>query len=204
MCAAPRLIRCDATAPQPWRNGGGVTRELLAWPSAQAWQVRISVADIERDGPFSPFPGVQRWFAVLDGEGVELDWGGLAPTRHLRGDAPLCFDGAAAPACSLRHGATRDLNLMLRGACGGLALAHSGVPWRPAASAAGLFTRVAGACALADGSGAIELPAFSLLWFDAAPQRLVFRAAGGGAAARVAAGAAWWLAATPLAGEVAS
>ena len=29
------LVRCDAVEPQPWRNGGGLTRELLAWPCAR-------------------------------------------------------------------------------------------------------------------------------------------------------------------------
>ena len=60
-------FQCIAQAdvmPQAWRNGGGQTRELLAWPHGADWSVRISLADIEADGPFSPFPGVQRWFAV--------------------------------------------------------------------------------------------------------------------------------------------
>ena len=58
--------------PQPWKNGGGKTRELLAWPHPSDWILRLSVADIEADGPFSSFPGVQRWFAVLRGNGVRL------------------------------------------------------------------------------------------------------------------------------------
>ena len=40
------LVRVDDVAPVPWRNGGGLTRELLAWPAAQDWAIRISVADI--------------------------------------------------------------------------------------------------------------------------------------------------------------
>ena len=86
------LVRlADATA-QPWRNGGGMTRELLTWqrpdlPSSQGWSVRVSVADIARDGPFSAYPGVTRAFTVLEGEGVTLDWGGgrsrrLGPQEH--------------------------------------------------------------------------------------------------------------------------
>ena len=69
------ILRSAANAaPQPWRNGGGVTRELLCLPagSGNDWTLRISVADIDADGPFSPFPGVTRWFAVLDGAGVRL------------------------------------------------------------------------------------------------------------------------------------
>ena len=97
----------------PWRNGGGTTRELLAWPAAEDWQVRVSVAEIAADGPFSPYPGIDRWFAVLDGHGVVLTL--PQGERVLRpGDAPLAFAGEAAPACRLIDGPTRDLNLMLR------------------------------------------------------------------------------------------
>ena len=51
-------ITADDVAPTPWRNGGGRTRELLAWPHVADWKVRVSIADIDRDGPFSAFPGV--------------------------------------------------------------------------------------------------------------------------------------------------
>ena len=63
------VVALMSAAPQPWRNGGGVTRELLAGRT-EDWSVRLSVADIERDGPFSAFAGVDRWFAVLSGAGV--------------------------------------------------------------------------------------------------------------------------------------
>ena len=61
---------------QPWRNGGGVARDLLYWPTSGAqadWHVRVSVARIDRDGPFSHYPGVQRCFSVLSGQGVQLE-----------------------------------------------------------------------------------------------------------------------------------
>jgi environmental stress-induced protein Ves len=94
-----------------WRNGGGVTRELLAWPAVSDWQLRVSVADITADGPFSAFPGVERWFAVLEGGAVRLR---VAQDEHLLAERsdPLRFDGAAPVACSLAAGATRDFNLM--------------------------------------------------------------------------------------------
>ncbi|MDP3170391.1 MAG: HutD family protein, partial [Polaromonas sp.] len=47
------MIPLEDVAPTPWRNGGGVTRELIAWPTPQDWDWRISVAEIEKDGPFS-------------------------------------------------------------------------------------------------------------------------------------------------------
>ena len=183
------LVRADDLPPQPWRNGGGSTRELVAWPGSAAWQVRVSVAEIERDGPFSHFPGVQRWFTVLKGAGVTLD---IAGTRHrlTRTDEPLCFDGSAVTACLLLDGPTRDLNLMLRGASGAMVLVDDGLAWQPNATLCGLFTAVAGRCIA--GTQSVDVPAYALLWFDPAPVSLCFEAG-----ARPAGAAGWWLAATP-------
>ena len=106
-----------ASAPTtPWKNGGGVTRELLRLPAHAGpddWTLRISVADIAADGPFSPFDGITRWFAVLDGPGVRLRWPRSAVHLHP-GDPALCFDGADAPECTLLGAPTRDLNVMAR------------------------------------------------------------------------------------------
>jgi hypothetical protein len=110
------ILRSAANAtPQPWRNGGGVTRELLCLPagSGDDWTLRISVADIQSDGPFSAFPGITRWFAAVSGAGVRLLLRD-AEVDVRPGDAPLCFDGADAPGCTLLDGATRDLNVMVR------------------------------------------------------------------------------------------
>jgi environmental stress-induced protein Ves len=108
-----QLVSVAGVAAQPWRNGGGTTRELWAWPDAAAWQVRISVADITQDGPFSAFPGVDRWFAVVEGAGVVLQFPAGAQVAGPH-SPPLQFDGALAPGCCLQDGATRDLNLMSR------------------------------------------------------------------------------------------
>lgn len=122
------VVRADDIAPTPWKNGGGLARDLLCSPSASDWTWRISLADVNADGPFSRYPGVQRWFAVVDGAGVELDFGGRRVTIRA-GESPLEFDGAAAPGCRLIDGPTRDLNLMLRGVRGTLQRAEPGVAW---------------------------------------------------------------------------
>jgi hypothetical protein len=106
-------VELATCAWRPWRNGGGRTRELLAWPRADDWQLRVSVAEIEADGPFSPYPGVDRWFTVLEGAGVILSMPQGDVTLH-RGAAPIAFAGEAAPRCRLIDGPTRDLNLMRR------------------------------------------------------------------------------------------
>jgi len=104
-------------APSAWKNGGGTTRELLAWPSPADWVFRMSVAEVQADGPFSSFMGVQRWFAVLSGAGVRLRLGVAAPYEvHALtpASAPFCFDGALPLDCTLIDGASQDFNLMLR------------------------------------------------------------------------------------------
>lgn len=183
------LIDVTATPPQPWRNGGGQTRELLVWPDTGPWQLRISRADIDRDGAFSAFAGVTRWFAVLQGGGVTLQWG---PQQHVlrAGDAALCFDGAQAPDCQLRDGPTQDLNLMALGGDAVMALADAKAPWQSSHNMRGLYTTVAGRWS--DGARQQPLSAHHLLWDDAAtPDRWTFKPDAG------AAGTAWWLGFTP-------
>jgi len=183
-----RMIRVDEASPQRWRNGGGFTRELLAWPSVEAWRLRVSVADVESDGSFSSFPAVERWFTVLDGNGVELTVAGTAH-RLTAESAPLRFSGEVPTVCRLLDGPTRDLNLMLRGIRGGMFAVSAGQPWRPRAVQCGLFAAVAGQCIA---SSELPVPARSLLWFDEAPASLTFVPVDAGAVA-----VGWWLAATP-------
>lgn len=162
--AAMTQRRVADAAPQAWRNGGGSTRELLAWPSNGEWQLRISVAEIAADGPFSSYEGVQRWFAVIEGSGVVLSFGGGEHERRPAGDA-LRFDGAEAPACRLIDGPTRDLNLMLRnGVRGTLQRAYADVPWEEAWGWRAAFTtgparlQTAGVASIELGAGTLVYP----------------------------------------------
>ena len=112
-----KIINLEDVAASPWRNGGGVTRELAAWPKSADWTWRMSVAEVDASGAFSSFGGVDRWFAVLSGAGVRLDIAsGAATVSHIQTtrDAPLLFDGGAATHCKLVDGKTQDFNLMVR------------------------------------------------------------------------------------------
>ena len=122
------IVAADDQPALPWKNEGGMTRELLRWPAEGNWRLRISLADITSDGPFSAFPGVKRWFAVVQGGGLRLQLPD-GEKRLVAGAAPLVFDGELEPDCQLLAGPTRDLNLMLEGAAGGMALAQQGAPW---------------------------------------------------------------------------
>ncbi len=65
--------RSEVALGEPVAWGGGVTYELARWPRGSArFDVRASLAEIERAGPFSRFPGHRRW-SVLAGDGaIEL------------------------------------------------------------------------------------------------------------------------------------
>lgn len=174
------VISAEDVAAQPWKNGGGQTRELLAWPHLSDWIVRISVADIERDGPFSAFDRIERWFAVLQGEGVRL--GDL----DLRtGDGLHQFDGALAPACSLLGGLTRDFNLMHRRSRGQMQVLPAAQDLAPRAGQAqwvGLFSAEGGR--LIHGGRAMALKPLSLAWCESPTAQLCqFEGTG----------AAWWM-----------
>ncbi|MGZ5772636.1 MAG: HutD/Ves family protein [Caldimonas sp.] len=182
------LVRGDDVRAAPWRNGAGTTRELLALPGPADWRVRVSVADVASAAPFSSFPGVERWFAVLDGPGVELTIEGTTH-RCTPSDAPLRFSGAATTSCQPIDGPTRDLNLMLRGAAGVMHRVVAAAPWRPDAQQCGLYAVVAGRCRHDDGT--VEVPAHSLLWFEPAPDTLAFFPA-----EKTPGAIGWWLAAT--------
>jgi len=178
-------VHLHTVRPQAWRNGGGVTRELLAWPQGAHWQLRVSVAEIDRSGNFSPFPGVTRCFAVVSGDGVRLDLPGGSVTLGP-GDEPLTFDGEAAPHCHLLGGPTQDLNLMAVREAGAVRLQRA----RPGSSLDGP-TRWRGLYAATpvllqiDGVGE-PLHAGTLAWSDAVESSSWELPHGGG-------GSAWWL-----------
>ena len=186
-----RVVHCDEVAPQPWKNGGGLTRELLAWPAAGThgndWALRISVADIRAGGPFSAYAGIERWFAVLEGAGVRL----VLPDGKRcveAGDAPLQFAGEAAPPCELLDGPTRDLNLMFRRDAGRGAMqrAQAGEAFAPHSRFRALFAAEALTLQLdGDDAGALRVPAFALAWSE--------RAQGIWRIAADAPVRAWWL-----------
>ena len=85
----------------PWKNGAGLTRELAISPadaSVDDFDWRISVAAIERDAPFSAFPGVDRCIVLLRGAGMRLrSVDGAIDRRLTQAYAPHRFSGDAIP-----------------------------------------------------------------------------------------------------------
>lgn len=116
-----RLIRRDDLTAQPWKNGGGRTWEIAAYPEGAGFDAfgwRVSMAEVAADGPFSAFAGIDRTLSVLSGA-MEL---GFAAGGAVALDAqapPLAFPGEAAVHAQLRHGPVIDLNVMTRRAAFG-------------------------------------------------------------------------------------
>lgn len=157
-----RIALQDIT-PTPWRNGFGTTRELVVFPVREHWHWRLSVAEISRDGPFSRFDDVERWFAVLSGNGVRLSIDGTEQTL-TRASAPVVFDGAALAQCRLVDGPTLDFNLMVREGRGRMERVDGEVPQAVASgSAVALWSGDAPAQATFEGQ-TIELPPQTLAW----------------------------------------
>ena len=176
---------------QTWRNGGGSTRELLAWPTPVNWQLRVSVALVRQDGPFSAYPGVQRWFAVLSGDGVLLQRDGQSVMLTPESD-PLQFDGATAPECKLLGGATQDLNLMVlqEAGEGRMLQVQPEEEWLSPSAWRAVYTPLA-AMLQVDDADAARLAPGTLAWSEhAAHQRWRLRTEGSNATA-------WWLQFSP-------
>jgi len=98
-----------------WKNGAGWTTEIAvetADDGGFAW--RMSIADVDVDGEFSIFPGIDRSLLVLSGGGMVLDFptGTTSVLRPL--ECPLVFPGEASIRARLVDGPTRDFNVMTR------------------------------------------------------------------------------------------
>lgn len=112
-----RFRRTDL-ATQAWKNGGGVTREIVSWPLGSTvthFDWRVSIAHIASSSPFSVFRGVDRVIALLEGAGVALR--SLDGTVSHRLDKPLmpfAFAGDVPLQVDLLGTDCHDFNVMTR------------------------------------------------------------------------------------------
>jgi len=110
------LIPYANLEPVSWKNGGGSTTEIAAFPPDAGFDDfdwRVSLATIANDGPFSMFPGVERTLVLVDGPGMTLDIDGT-PTLLSKGEPVAAFDGESHVEAKLNRGASTDFNVMTR------------------------------------------------------------------------------------------
>ena len=107
------LIPSNEYRRERWKNGLGWTREILRSPdSGDDWDWRLSIAEVDKDGPFSAFPGVDRELVLLAGEGMRLCFEDGERVELLPPHDRIRFAGERALQAELIAGPTQDFNLM--------------------------------------------------------------------------------------------
>jgi environmental stress-induced protein Ves len=105
------VLRFAALRAGPWRNGAGTTREIASGgQGAGGFGWRLSLADVDRPGAFSLFPGARRILTVVQGEEIVLTLGGR--DHWVRHGQPFRFPGSAPVTARLPAGAVRALNVV--------------------------------------------------------------------------------------------
>lgn len=111
-----RFLPADAPR-MPWKNGGGTTVEWAVEPPgatlASGFQWRISSAEVASSGPFSRFPGCDRWLLLLDGAGLLLDFESRGQVSLTEPLVPVRFAGDWPASATLVEGPCTDFNLMV-------------------------------------------------------------------------------------------
>jgi environmental stress-induced protein Ves len=110
------IVRAADQRVVPWKNGLGTTREVAVDPPdgdvARGFRWRVSLATIERDCPFSAFPGHDRHIMVVRGQGMTLTVQGRDASLGAAPSRVLSFPGEVPAACRLHAGPVLDLNVM--------------------------------------------------------------------------------------------
>ena len=111
----PRLIAFASLVLRPWKNGGGITRQIACFPpdaGLDDFDWRLSTASVAQDGGFSHFPGVDRRLHILEGAGLDLDF--VNGTQRLLPGGHIGFPGEADVHGRLIDGPVTDFNIMVR------------------------------------------------------------------------------------------
>ena len=108
-----RLIRQTEMAEGPWRNGIGVSWEIASHKEQGAadFSWRFAKARIDRDVPFSIYPGIDRVFMQISGNGLDLEFEGGHILQVHESNVPHAFACDVLLNCKLRNGPCFDLNL---------------------------------------------------------------------------------------------
>lgn len=110
-----RLLKQSGYRATRWKNGGGSTCEVAIFPpnaTLDNFDWRISIATIERSGPFSTFQGVDRTLSLLDGDAVHLHFDSKTVVLSAK-NPTVSFPGEQAVFAEVR-GTTTDFNVMTR------------------------------------------------------------------------------------------
>jgi environmental stress-induced protein Ves len=171
---APERFDLRRIEPQPWKNGAGVTREIAVGPEgagSAAFDWRISLAEVERDAPFSAFPGIDRCIVLLRGAGMRLrSDNGALDHRLDRLLVPFDFSGDAPLSASLFDGPSSDFNVMTRRGAWTAAVTTQRSAFEPQSADATLLLCSEGEWLVEGASPETLGPLQALLWRARAPR----------------------------------
>jgi len=108
------LIPAASFKEVQWKNGRGITHDVLVEPAGAGYdesRLRVSIAPITAEGPFSSLPGIERTITLLEPNPLVL----LFDDGHvltLEPFVPATFDSVLAPMSRLPAGPTRVINVM--------------------------------------------------------------------------------------------
>jgi uncharacterized protein len=94
----------------PWANGRGQTTELLREDGPDGLALRLSIAVVAEDGPFSILPGIERNLTVISGPGFWLRGEGM--TLHAAPLTPVAFGGNVLITATDVAAPSEDFNVM--------------------------------------------------------------------------------------------
>ncbi|TWE10461.1 HutD/Ves family protein [Rudaeicoccus suwonensis] len=105
------MIRLADARTMPWLGGGGITHEFARHPAEGDFGWRLSVAEVQQDGPFSRLDGVDRVIVLCSPGRMVLH---VPDPLELQRFSPYVFDGGADVRCIIPDGPTLDFNVMTR------------------------------------------------------------------------------------------
>jgi uncharacterized protein len=122
---AVRFFNCAALTPEPWANGGGVTRTIARGAGNDdgvPW--RVSLATLSGAAKFSQFPGFDRTLVLLDDGAVDLH--SQDGQLVARAGQPVQFSGDLHVWVTLAVKPVQVLNVMTRReTCRAIVSAHT-------------------------------------------------------------------------------
>lgn len=100
----------------PWKNGLGSTTEIALFPDGTSvaennFTWRLSSAEITQDGPFSSYPGYQRFLTLLSGKPITLTVDNK--TELVDQNSVLHFTGESKVHCQIQDKVV-DLNFIIK------------------------------------------------------------------------------------------
>lgn len=108
-----KLLKKTDYKTMPWKNGLGSTDQIAISPAdadfmSADYLWRVSSAIVRSAGPFSQFPGYDRWLVVLSGDGLLINGFPLLPL------SPFHFSGDELIHSELLGNAVVDLGIIYR------------------------------------------------------------------------------------------